>query len=82
MACQGTRPWRGGHRPRDGVAAKYDPVLINEMKEVRLTSINEKGCVEVEEVIEEGIRTRQKALRKMSELGLMDLNLSAGKQDF
>jgi threonylcarbamoyladenosine tRNA methylthiotransferase MtaB len=64
------------------VAAKYDPVLINEMKEVRLTSINEKGCVEVEEVIEEGIRTRQKALRKMSELGLMDLNLSAGKQDF
>jgi threonylcarbamoyladenosine tRNA methylthiotransferase MtaB len=43
------------------VAAKYDPVLINEMKEVRLSSINEKGCVEIEEVIEEGFRHGQKA---------------------
>jgi threonylcarbamoyladenosine tRNA methylthiotransferase MtaB len=34
------------------VAAKYDPVLINEMKEVRLISINDKGCVEIEEVEE------------------------------
>ena len=32
------------------VTAKYDPVLINELKTVRLTSINEKGLVEVEEV--------------------------------
>jgi threonylcarbamoyladenosine tRNA methylthiotransferase MtaB len=30
------------------VAAKYDPLLINELKSVRLTSINEKGLVEVE----------------------------------
>ncbi|WKZ61620.1 MAG: tRNA (N(6)-L-threonylcarbamoyladenosine(37)-C(2))-methylthiotransferase MtaB [Cyclobacteriaceae bacterium] len=34
------------------VAAKYDPLLINELKSVRLTSINEKGLVEVEETIE------------------------------
>ncbi len=31
------------------VAAKYDPLLINELKKVMLTSINEKGHVEVEE---------------------------------
>jgi threonylcarbamoyladenosine tRNA methylthiotransferase MtaB len=34
------------------VSAKYDPLLINELKSVRLTSINEKGLVEVEETIE------------------------------
>ncbi len=32
------------------VAAKYDPLLINETKKVILTSINEKGHVEVMEV--------------------------------
>lgn len=32
------------------VSAKYDPLLINDLKKVRLTSINEKGLVEVEEV--------------------------------
>jgi threonylcarbamoyladenosine tRNA methylthiotransferase MtaB len=32
------------------IAAKYDPVLINELKRVRLTSISEKGTVLVEEV--------------------------------
>lgn len=32
------------------VAAQYDPLLINELKPVRLTAINEKGHVEVEEV--------------------------------
>jgi threonylcarbamoyladenosine tRNA methylthiotransferase MtaB len=31
------------------VTAKYDPVLINELKKVKLLSINEKGLVEVEE---------------------------------
>jgi threonylcarbamoyladenosine tRNA methylthiotransferase MtaB len=31
------------------VAAKYDPLLINELKTVVLTSINEKGHAEVEE---------------------------------
>lgn len=31
------------------VTAKYDPVLINDMKKVRLASINDKGTVEVEE---------------------------------
>ena len=31
------------------VAAKYDPLLINEVKEVRLASINAKGHVELEE---------------------------------
>ncbi len=35
------------------VTAKYDPVLINEIRKVRLTAINEKGLVEVEEVSEE-----------------------------
>jgi threonylcarbamoyladenosine tRNA methylthiotransferase MtaB len=32
------------------VSAKYDPLLINELKKVRLTSISEKGFVEVEEI--------------------------------
>jgi threonylcarbamoyladenosine tRNA methylthiotransferase MtaB len=32
------------------VTAKYDPVLINELKRVRLTSINAKGLMEVEEL--------------------------------
>ena len=32
------------------VAAKYDPVLINELKKVKLLSITEKGMVNVEEV--------------------------------
>jgi threonylcarbamoyladenosine tRNA methylthiotransferase MtaB len=31
------------------VTAKYDPVLINELKRIRLTGINEKGFVEIEE---------------------------------
>ena len=32
------------------VAAKYDPLLVNEVKTLKLTSINAKGHVEVEEV--------------------------------
>jgi threonylcarbamoyladenosine tRNA methylthiotransferase MtaB len=32
------------------VCAKYDPLLVNEIKSVRLTSINDKGFVEAEEV--------------------------------
>ena len=32
------------------VAAKYDPILINEIKKIRLTNINENGTVEVEEI--------------------------------
>ena len=32
------------------VTAKYDPILVNEVKLLRLTSINERGLVEVEEV--------------------------------
>ncbi|GAA0894334.1 tRNA (N(6)-L-threonylcarbamoyladenosine(37)-C(2))-methylthiotransferase MtaB [Fulvivirga kasyanovii] len=32
------------------IAAKYDPVLINELKRVKLTSINPSGHVEIEEV--------------------------------
>ena len=32
------------------VGAKYDPILINEIKRVRLNSINSAGIVEVEEV--------------------------------
>jgi threonylcarbamoyladenosine tRNA methylthiotransferase MtaB len=32
------------------VTAKYDPILINELKKVQLTSISEKGTVNVEEV--------------------------------
>jgi threonylcarbamoyladenosine tRNA methylthiotransferase MtaB len=35
------------------VTAKYDPMLINEVKKVRLTAINEKGLAEVEDVVEE-----------------------------
>ena len=35
------------------VAAKYDPVLIREMKPVRLTAINARGVVEVEEISQE-----------------------------
>jgi threonylcarbamoyladenosine tRNA methylthiotransferase MtaB len=34
------------------VAAKYDPLLIYELKEVRLTEINTRGVVEVEELEE------------------------------
>jgi threonylcarbamoyladenosine tRNA methylthiotransferase MtaB len=34
------------------VAAKYDPLLINETKPVILTSINSKGQVEVEELVD------------------------------
>jgi len=34
------------------VAAKYDPILLNELKPVRLTHITEKGVVAVEEVTE------------------------------
>ncbi len=33
------------------VSAKYDPLLINELKTVALTSINEKGLMDVEEAI-------------------------------
>ena len=32
------------------VSAKYDPLLINEIKKVRLAAINEKGFVDIEEV--------------------------------
>lgn len=35
------------------VTAKYDPILINEIKNVRLTSINQKGLVEAEEISKE-----------------------------
>ncbi|HET9055039.1 MAG TPA: tRNA (N(6)-L-threonylcarbamoyladenosine(37)-C(2))-methylthiotransferase MtaB, partial [Cyclobacteriaceae bacterium] len=35
------------------VTAKYDPVLINEIKRVQLTGINEKGLAEIDEVSEE-----------------------------
>jgi threonylcarbamoyladenosine tRNA methylthiotransferase MtaB len=38
------------------VTAKYDPILINELKRVRLSSINEKGHVEVEDVQVEVLR--------------------------
>jgi threonylcarbamoyladenosine tRNA methylthiotransferase MtaB len=31
------------------VVAQYDPLLINELKHVKLCSINDKGLVEVEE---------------------------------
>ncbi|MEX2234865.1 MAG: tRNA (N(6)-L-threonylcarbamoyladenosine(37)-C(2))-methylthiotransferase MtaB [Cyclobacteriaceae bacterium] len=34
------------------VSAKYDPVLINEIKRITLVSINEKGLVEVVELLE------------------------------
>ena len=32
------------------VAAKYDPLLVNEVKTLKLTSINAQGHVEVEEM--------------------------------
>ena len=32
------------------VTAKYDPILVNELKRVKLVSINGNGVVEVEEV--------------------------------
>ena len=35
------------------VAAKFDPILINELKTVRLTGIDEKGMAKVEEVTRE-----------------------------
>ncbi len=38
------------------VSAKYDPVLINELKTLKLVSINEKGLVEAEDVNEEILR--------------------------
>jgi len=31
------------------ISAKYDPLLINELKKVRLTGINDGGLMEVEE---------------------------------
>ena len=36
------------------VVAKYDPLLINELKTVQLTGFNEAGLVEVEEVVSRG----------------------------
>jgi threonylcarbamoyladenosine tRNA methylthiotransferase MtaB len=35
------------------VVAKYDPILINELRTVRLTSINDAGLMEVEETNQE-----------------------------
>lgn len=35
------------------VTAKYDPILVNDLKRLRLKSINEKGLVELEEVCAE-----------------------------
>jgi threonylcarbamoyladenosine tRNA methylthiotransferase MtaB len=32
------------------VVAKYDPILINELKKVKLAEINEKGLMEIDEV--------------------------------
>jgi len=37
------------------VTAKYDPILINEIKRVKLNSINSAGLVEVEEVSSEAL---------------------------
>ena len=34
------------------IAARFDPLLVNELKQVRLTRINKKGVVEAEEVFE------------------------------
>ena len=31
------------------IAAKYDPVLVNELRNVRLSAINDRGLVEIEE---------------------------------
>jgi len=36
------------------VAAKYDPLLINELKAATLLAINQKGHVEVEELVDNG----------------------------
>jgi len=36
------------------VAARYDPLLINELKAVTLMAINQKGHVEVEELVDNG----------------------------
>ena len=33
------------------VSAKYDPVLVNELKRVRLVALNDKGFMEVEEMV-------------------------------
>jgi threonylcarbamoyladenosine tRNA methylthiotransferase MtaB len=33
------------------VTAKYDPILVNEIKHVKLVAVNEKGLVEVEESV-------------------------------
>jgi len=35
------------------VEAKYDPILINELKKIRLLNINERGHVEIEDVFTE-----------------------------
>ena len=32
------------------VSAKYDPLLINELKTIQLTEINEKGTVDIQEI--------------------------------
>jgi threonylcarbamoyladenosine tRNA methylthiotransferase MtaB len=37
------------------VSALYDPLLINELKRVRLTGINAEGVVEVEDVFQESL---------------------------
>jgi threonylcarbamoyladenosine tRNA methylthiotransferase MtaB len=34
------------------VSVKFDPLLVRELKEVKLNSINEKGLVEIEEIME------------------------------
>ena len=33
------------------VRARYDPLLVNELQEVRLREVNEHGTMEVEEVV-------------------------------
>ena len=38
------------------VAVKYDPLIINEIREVRLLKINDNGRVEVEESMGEFVR--------------------------
>ena len=35
------------------IAAKYDPVLINELRTLRLSAINDSGLVEIEEALPE-----------------------------
>lgn len=32
------------------VVAKYDPVLINELKKIKLSQINQHGTVDVDEI--------------------------------